>query len=72
MNLIKFLKENRKGFLYSLLTLVLGYPIIYMIQNNETIPLTNFLLAIPICASMLFILMMIFGLLFWEEKNAKD
>ena len=69
MKLIKFLKENRNGFLYSSLAVVLGYPVIYMIQNNKAIPLTNFLLAIPIAFSMVFIFMMIFGLVIGDEEK---
>ena len=69
MKLKKFLRENKKGFLYSSLAVILLHPLIYLVQNGKGMPISNFIISIPICLSMMFIFMMLFGLFLGEGEE---
>jgi Cu/Ag efflux pump CusA len=63
MGFKNFWKENRKGFLWSSVTIILGFPLLHIIQNRVPPSWESFLMAIPFAFIGVFILMCLFGLL---------
>jgi ABC-type long-subunit fatty acid transport system fused permease/ATPase subunit len=62
MKFKEFLKENKKGFIISSLTIIFGYPLLYIFQFQKMVSLESFLMVIPFAFISVFILMCLFGL----------